>query len=309
MSPGRWWSVTITSTPSSFARATSATAVMPQSTVRRRPTPSVASRSTVSSAMPYPSSKRLGRCQHHVGAGFTQRQHGDRGGADPVDVVVAVHADLLSGCDRGLDPLHCGGHVAEEKRVVTGRLGGQKDARRCGVAVPAAREHGGGDLAHAELAGELEHRLAVTLPDRPAPVLHRASTVRSASDVRPIPPGRMLVRRRLSRVGVPPRPALVAELQDDLHPEHDDADRRADDHDGDRREERHLRQRVAGHRSPDEPDGQHGGGHGERPARLSVPSFGRASPGGRVRADPPCPEATLGAWRGATRTTSPARTT
>ena len=36
-SPGRWWSVTITSSPRAFASATSATAVMPQSTVITRP--------------------------------------------------------------------------------------------------------------------------------------------------------------------------------------------------------------------------------------------------------------------------------
>ena len=37
LAPGRWWSVTITSSPRAFASATSATAVMPQSTVITRP--------------------------------------------------------------------------------------------------------------------------------------------------------------------------------------------------------------------------------------------------------------------------------
>ena len=46
-SPGRWWSVTITSIPSERANATSSTAPIPQSTVTSRPAPRARSSSTV----------------------------------------------------------------------------------------------------------------------------------------------------------------------------------------------------------------------------------------------------------------------
>ena len=51
-SPGRWWSVTTTSSPSARACSTSATAVIPQSTVRTRSKPSPASRVSVSAFKP-----------------------------------------------------------------------------------------------------------------------------------------------------------------------------------------------------------------------------------------------------------------
>ena len=50
--PGRWWSVTITSSPRARAAAISSTAVMPQSTVINRPHPSSASRAIVSPETP-----------------------------------------------------------------------------------------------------------------------------------------------------------------------------------------------------------------------------------------------------------------
>ena len=76
-SPGRWWSVTITSRPCFVASATSSAAVIPQSTVRTRPTPSSASRASVSPETPYPSSNLLGRCQRDVGAELPQDEHCD----------------------------------------------------------------------------------------------------------------------------------------------------------------------------------------------------------------------------------------
>ncbi len=56
-----------------------------------------------------------------VGAELAEQEHGERGGTDPVGVVVAVDADALPGCDRGADALHGLGHVAEPERVVTGK--------------------------------------------------------------------------------------------------------------------------------------------------------------------------------------------
>ena len=55
------------------------------------------------------------------------------------------------------------------------------------------------------------------------------------------------LRRRCAR-------GARADLQDDLDPEHHEADRRADDEDRDRREVGHLLERVLRHRGADEPD-------------------------------------------------------
>ena len=102
VSPGRWWSVTIMSTPSRRASSTSATAVMPQSTVRmsfdallgeardRRRGDAVA---LLEPARQVPAD---------VGAELPQRQHRERRRADAVDVVVAVDADPLAALDRRL---------------------------------------------------------------------------------------------------------------------------------------------------------------------------------------------------------------
>ena len=57
-----------------------------------------------------------------VGAELAQGQHGERGGANAVDVVVAVHTDPLARRDRGQDPLDGGAGVAQEQWIVTGQL-------------------------------------------------------------------------------------------------------------------------------------------------------------------------------------------
>ena len=100
-SAGRWWSVTITSRPSSRARATASArrdaAVdrdqQPDAVGRQRARPSRRRRRS-------PRSKRLGRCQLDLGASCAQHLDGERGGADAVDVVVAVHARSAAGRDR-----------------------------------------------------------------------------------------------------------------------------------------------------------------------------------------------------------------
>jgi hypothetical protein len=127
---------------------------MPQSTVTTRETPS--------SAMP-----------GDVGAELAEGQHGEGGRADPVDVVVAVDADLLAGRDGGDDPLHCDRCVAQQERVVPGLLAGQEPPRRSRIAAPASNEHRGSDLAYAELGGERSHGLPRARTDRPAARLHR----------------------------------------------------------------------------------------------------------------------------------------
>ena len=51
-SPGRWWSVTSTDMPSSFARATPSTLAMPLSTVISMSGSACAARSTISGVRP-----------------------------------------------------------------------------------------------------------------------------------------------------------------------------------------------------------------------------------------------------------------
>ena len=154
-SPGRWWSVTITSMPSSAARVTWSAAVIPQSTVTSR-----------RDAVGGEPVDRLGgqavafvEAARHVpvdlGTQLAQRHHGQRGGADPVGVVVAVHADPLAGGDRPADPLARRRHVAEEHRVVQRPVELEERPRRSGSRVPAADEHLGRRTLDAELCGEV----------------------------------------------------------------------------------------------------------------------------------------------------------
>ena len=103
-SPGRWWSVTTMLEPEPRAPpSTSATAVIPQSTVSTRSTPSAASRASV---WPFEAVALLEPRRQvplRLGAELAQQQHGERGRADPVGVVVAVDADPRAGRDRGPD--------------------------------------------------------------------------------------------------------------------------------------------------------------------------------------------------------------
>ena len=59
-------------------------------------------------------------------AELAQDEHGERGRADPVGVVVAVDADLRPGRDGRPDRLAGLAHVAELERIVLGQLGGEE---------------------------------------------------------------------------------------------------------------------------------------------------------------------------------------
>ncbi len=118
-SPGRWWSVTITSSPRAFASATSATAVMPQSTVSTRPQPSSASRAERRARDAVALVEAAREVPVDVGAELAQQQHRERRRRDAVDVVVAVHADAAAVGDRGPDALAREPHVAEREGIVT----------------------------------------------------------------------------------------------------------------------------------------------------------------------------------------------
>ena len=113
-----------------------------------------------------------------VDAELAQRQHGERGGRDAVDVVVAVHAHALAALGGGAQALDGGRHVAEQQRVVAGLLALEERSGRRRVGVAAAREDARGDLAHAELAGEGARLAGSARAYRPAAIEHRRSRLR-----------------------------------------------------------------------------------------------------------------------------------
>ena len=71
-----------------------------------------------------------------VRAELTQDEHGERGRADAVDVVVAVDADPLPALDRGADPLDGGRPFRREERVVTRKLRVEERPRASGSSYP-----------------------------------------------------------------------------------------------------------------------------------------------------------------------------
>ena len=90
-----------------------------------------------------------------LGAELAQDPQGQDGGADSVDVVVAVHADAFPAGDGGQDPCHGLCHVPQQEGIVQGLLAGQEGPRLVGVAVAAPHEHACRDLAEAELLREV----------------------------------------------------------------------------------------------------------------------------------------------------------
>ena len=109
----------------------------------------------------------------HDAAEGTQDTDGDHCRADAVDVVVAVHADPLTGRDRRANPLDRGGHVSKLERIPQRLLAGEERARRVGVAVAAPDEHACRDLAEAELTGERVGLPVRARTDRPGALRHR----------------------------------------------------------------------------------------------------------------------------------------
>jgi hypothetical protein len=102
-----------------------------------------------------------------VGAELAQEQRRERGRADSVDVVVAVHADSLAFLDGLVNPLDRDGHVAEEQRIVPGKLGFEEPPRCCGIAIATAHEHRSGDLRHVQLERQRPRSTMVQGGDRP----------------------------------------------------------------------------------------------------------------------------------------------
>ena len=172
-----------------------------------------------------------------LGAERAQGENGERGRADPVDVVVAVDADAPSLRDRGADPLDRDSHVAEQEGIVRLELPDDERTRRVDVAEAPPNEDGCHRLAHLERLREgLRLRIRARL-DRPGTVAHGQSTVRV---------GRTASSEQAS--------GAASDSRDDLHPEQDHAGEGAERDDRDRRVDRHLLERVLRHPGADEPD-------------------------------------------------------
>ena len=75
-----------------------------------------------------------------VGAERAQRAHQHGGGADAVDVVVAVHRDARAACDVGEDP-RCAFAQAAERVERVAHVGVEERARRRRIAEPAPDQH------------------------------------------------------------------------------------------------------------------------------------------------------------------------
>ncbi len=108
-----------------------------------------------------------------VRAELPEEMHRERGGRDPVDVVVAVHADAAPVRDRGPDPLAGDLHVAEQERVVRGQLAREECPSRSGVGKAAPDENACRQLAHPERGGELGLHLVRARTHRPGALVHR----------------------------------------------------------------------------------------------------------------------------------------
>ena len=117
-----------------------------------------------------------------LGAELPEQQHGEGGGGDAVDVVVAVDADAAALGDGGADLLRGGLHVAEQERVVRRLLALEEGARDRGVGVPAPDEHGCRQLADPEGRGKVGLHPVRARTDRPGALVHRAATLRGPSD-------------------------------------------------------------------------------------------------------------------------------
>ena len=140
--------------PAAFAAATSATAVIAQSTVTSRSVPRAASRSTVVRGEAVAVVDAAGQVPVDVGAERAQGAHEDRGRADPVHVVVAVHGDARAPRDVAED--HPGAVAQAAEGVERMRvLGGEEPLRRHRVAQPAAHEHLREHVRDPQLAAEL----------------------------------------------------------------------------------------------------------------------------------------------------------
>ena len=140
---------------------------MPQSTVTTRPYPVVGEAPEGVGRDPVALLEPAREVPADVGAQLAHEQRRERGRADSVDVVVAVDADSFAFLDGLVNPLDRDGHVAEEQRIVSWKLGVEEPPRGLGILVAAAHEHRRGDLRYFELARERTRSAVVQRRNRP----------------------------------------------------------------------------------------------------------------------------------------------
>ena len=102
-----------------------------------------------------------------VGAELAEEEDGERRGTDPVDVVVAVHADAHPARNGGADALDRDLHVSEQKRVVSRERRVEEPRCRLGRVVSAPYEDGRRDVVDAEVTRERARCAGIDRFDRP----------------------------------------------------------------------------------------------------------------------------------------------
>ncbi len=143
----------MTSIPSSLARATSSTAVMPQSTVMIKRRAALRQPPHVGLAQAVAVGEPVGDQPVALGAKLTQRRDEDRGGTDTVDVKIAVDGDPPPAADRAEHLLDDRAHRLEVARLVR-LVGGEEKARLLRRAVAAPHQRDRHRLAQPQLGGE-----------------------------------------------------------------------------------------------------------------------------------------------------------
>ena len=194
VSPGRWWSVTITSTPSRRASSTS----------RDGGDAAVHREEKLHAFLGEPRDRRRGdavafleparEMPDDVGAELSQRQGRERRGADAVDVVVAVDADPLAPLDGRAQPLDSRRHVAEQ----------QADRARC----PRAEERASRRRDRRALAARARLRRSPRRRAPPSALRPRGTTRARPSSFRPCShdrsrPGRSCGAVAVEQAGAP----------------------------------------------------------------------------------------------------------
>ena len=123
-----------------------------------------------------------GKMPFDLGPELPQDQDPEGRCADPVGVVVAVHADAPLAGDRGANRLTRSPHVPEAERVVRRQRPFEERARSSHVFVSPPDEQGCRRRAERELTDERRDGVALTGFDRPGALVHGQSTLGSAPD-------------------------------------------------------------------------------------------------------------------------------
>ncbi len=149
--PGRWWSVTITSSPRAFALRDLVDGGDPAVDGQDEPDALLdePSEGVARDAVSLLEAAR--KMPDDVRAELAQEQHRESRCADAVDVVVAVDADPLALVDSRANAFDGDLHVTEEIGIVPRHLGAEESRCGLGIAVAAADEDGGRHCVEREL--------------------------------------------------------------------------------------------------------------------------------------------------------------